>query len=453
MEDGFKRVYKERERQSRDMSLRSLKRKILEKKAKIGIIGLGYVGLPLAITFTKAGFKISGIDIDKKRVDRLKKGESYILDVATADVKEALKTRALTATTDFSVIKDLDAVIICVPTPLYKTREPDVSYIVSAVKNIKRYMKRGQVIVLESTTYPGTTEEVMLPILESDRLKEGKDFYLAFSPERVDPGNPKYDTKNTPKIIGGISKSSTEIAQLLYEQAIDNIVAVSSSKVAEMVKLLENTFRIVNIGLVNEIMLMCDRLGIDVWEVIEAAKTKPYGFMPFYPGPGVGGHCIPVDPIYLSWKARMHGFEARFIDLASQVNSEMPHYVVDKITEGLNDHRKSLKCAKILIIGVAYKKDVKDLRESPALEVIDLLMKKGALVSYYDPFFPYLRIHDINLKRLPFDKDSFRNSDCVVIVTDHTDVDYEFIAENSKLIVDTRNVLKAVKGRSSIIRL
>ncbi|MFA6142150.1 MAG: nucleotide sugar dehydrogenase [Candidatus Omnitrophota bacterium] len=430
-----------------------LKKKILNKTAKIGVIGLGYVGLPLAITFVKKGFTVYGMDVDQGRLAKLGKGISYILDVPSSEIKDAISKRKFAITNDFMHIKKLDAVIICVPTPLYKTKEPDVSYIVSAVENIKKYMKRGQIVVLESTTYPGTTEEVMLPVLESAGLREGKDFYLAFSPERIDPGNAKYDTKNTPKIIGGISKKSTEIAKILYEQAIDTVIPVSSSKVAEMVKLLENTFRIVNIGMVNELMLMCDKLGINVWEVIDAAKTKPYGFMPFYPGPGVGGHCIPVDPIYLSWKARMHGFEARFIDLASQVNSEMPHYVVSKVMDGLNNCGKSLKCSKVLVAGVAYKKDVKDLRESPALEIIDLLIKKGALVSYYDPYLPYLKIHGINLKSLKFNKNAFKDSDCVVIVTDHSNVDYKFIAENSKLVVDTRNVLKGVKNISNIVRL
>jgi len=431
----------------------TIKRKILEKKAKIGIIGLGYVGLPLAVNFAKNGFKVYGMDIDKDRISRLKKGNSYILDVTSSDIKAVMDDGLFTVSADFKAISKLDAVIICVPTPLYKTKEPDVSYIVAAVENIKKYMKRGQIAVLESTTYPGTTEEVMLPTLESTGLKEGKDFFLAFSPERVDPGNKKYDTKNTPKIIGGISKKSTELAKCLYEQAIDHVVPVSSSKVAEMVKLLENTFRIVNIGLVNEIMLMCERMNINVWEVIDAAKTKPYGFMPFYPGPGVGGHCIPIDPIYLSWKARMHGFEARFIDLASHVNSKMPRHVVSKVMDGLNDQNKPLKCSKVLIVGAAYKKDVKDLRESPALEIIDILIKKGALVSYYDPHLPYLKIHGINLKSVPFNKNSFTDSDCVVIVTDHSNVDWNFIVDNSRLVVDTRNVLKGVKDRSNIIVL
>lgn len=921
--------------------LKKLEDKILRRKAKIGIIGLGYVGLPLALTFVKAGFKVYGLDVDQGRVLKLGKGISYILDIPSLEIKDAIASRKFAVTNDFMNVKELDAVIICVPTPLYKTKEPDVSYIVSAVKNIKRYMKRGQIVVLESTTYPGTTEEVMLPVLEEGGMKEGRDFYLAFSPERIDPGNPNYDTKNTPKIIGGISKVSTDIAKLLYEQAIDTVISVSSAKVAEMVKLLENTFRIVNIGMVNEIMLMCDKLGVNVWEVIDAAKTKPYGYMPFYPGPGVGGHClgkdetvfvkdknknelkvikisdfikeskndpesrmhdlrgitfikpkakevfsydvvnskpcfkevgilserpyegnmlkielsdkrlfavtpkhpvmvakhgvlgvkfadeleigdevpvmlnmpktqagaddlkidiidflknndlvegirvkgrdfdwasykavlyrniessgrekvhdyirgnylpldvylsledkagwaidreglllvtgrgpsfqsvpaiieinenfarfigyylsegcitsdrslrtrltfnsseteyiadvilflkengisysvykskvwksacikisssifgyllrdilkcginsytmkiperflllpkelklnvlmgilrgdggvdysnlqrtyfkrgkkychhnnsavvnyftssdvlfnqvvlllqdlgfvptfkkrknllnvfgseqlkrlkalflgeksnklkayfenkkkfisnktfklyqdfavvkiksishstankvysmevrdtntfvtsygvlthncIPVDPIYLSWKARMHGFDARFIDLASQVNSEMPNYVVSKVTEGLNDHSKSLRGSNVLVVGVAYKKDVKDLRESPSLEIIDMLVKKGALVSYHDPYLPYLKIEGINLKSVPFNKNSFRDSDCVVIVTDHSNVDYKFIAENSKMVVDTRNVMKSFKDRSNIVRI
>jgi UDP-N-acetyl-D-glucosamine dehydrogenase len=433
--------------------LQELKKKILSKKAKISIIGLGYVGLPLAMTFIKKGFKVYGIDVDGDRVKRLKTNKSYIMDVPSDDIRKAISGGSLVATTDFTNIKRSDAVIICVPTPLYKSKEPDVSYIVSAVKNIKKHMKRGQIVVLESTTYPGTTEEVMLPVLESGGLKEGKDFYLAFSPERIDPGNEKYATKNTPKVIGGISKSSTEIAKLLYEQAIDTIIPVSSAKVAEMVKLLENTFRIVNIGMVNELMLMCDKLDINIWEVIDAAKTKPYGFMPFYPGPGVGGHCIPVDPIYLSWKARMNGFEARFIDLASQVNSEMPYYVLGKVIEALNYRKKPLRCSKVLVLGVAYKKNVKDLRESPALEIIELLTAKGALVSYYDPYLPYLKINGINLKGLKFNKDAFKDSDCVVIVTDHSKVDYKFVVDNSDLIVDTRNVLKGIKSKQNILRI
>ena len=433
--------------------LNKLKEKITSGRVSVGIIGLGYVGLPLAVTFAKQGIKVCGIDINKDRVIKLSRRHSYILDVPSSDLEDVMAKKLFSVTTDFSLIRKMDAVIICVPTPLYKTKEPDVSFIVASVKNIKKYMKRGQIVVLESTTYPGTTEEVMLPVLESGGLKEGRDFYLAFSPERIDPGNARYNTKNTPKIIGGISKTSTDMAKLLYEQIIDTVVPVSSSKVAEMVKLLENTFRIVNIGLVNEIMLMCNKLGINSWEVIEAAKTKPYGFMPFYPGPGVGGHCIPVDPIYLSWKARIHGFEARFIDLASYMNSRMPHYVVTKINEGLNDQEKPLKGSRVLVMGVAYKKDVKDLRESPALGIIDILFNKGACVSYYDPYLPYLKINGINMKRVKFDKSIFEKVDCVVIVTDHSNVDYDFLVKHSKFVVDTRNVLVNVKDRKNIILL
>lgn len=429
------------------------RKKILAKKAEIGVMGLGYVGLPLAVGFAKKGFKVCGMDVDKDRIERLRKGRSYILDVPASDIVKVMKNRMLTVTSDMSAIKKLDAVIICVPTPLDKAKEPDMSYIISAVKSVARYMKRGQVVVLESTTYPGTTEEVMLPVLESDELREGRDFYLAFSPERIDPGNKEYNTENTPKIVGGMSERSTAAAVLLYEQLIENVIPVSSSRVAEMIKLLENTFRIVNIGLVNEVMLMCNKMGINVWEVIDGAKTKPYGYMPFYPGPGVGGHCIPVDPLYLSWKARMRGFEARFIDLASHMNSRMPHYVVHKVIEGLNDRRKPLKRSSILVMGVAYKKDVKDLRESPALEIIDLLLKKGAAVSYYDPYLPYLKIRGLNLKGIRFGKDTLKRADCVVIVTDHSDVDYKFVAKNSRLIVDTRNVLKGIKDRENIIRI
>ena len=431
----------------------TLKSKILSKKAKIGVIGLGYVGLPLAMAFAKKGFKVWGIDVDKDRVSRLKKRQSYILDLKPADIVALQKKGSLTVTSDLSHIKRLDAFIICVPTPLLKTKEPDVSFIVSATEMIKKHMKHGQLIVLESTTYPGTTDEVMLPILESTGLKECKDFYLAFSPERIDPGNTKYVVTNIPKVIGGISECSTQIGALLYRQVIDKVMPLSSAKAAEMTKLLENTFRIVNLGLVNELTLMCDKLGINIWEVIEAAKTKPYGFMPFYPGPGVGGHCIPIDPIYLSWKARQYGFEARFIDLASEVNSQMPHYVVTKIAESLNRHKKALNGSKVLISGFAYKKDVKDLRESPAFEIIDILKKNKAKVFYYDPYFPYFKVDGIDMKCVKFDQKTLKSFDCVVIVTDHSNVDYQFIARKSKVVVDTRNALKDVKNRSNITLL
>ena len=432
---------------------KELKEKILSRKAKIGIIGMGYVGLSLAIGYAKKGFKVYGIDIDADRIKRLQRNQSYIVDIDASEIAQAKKDKTFTATMDFGCIRSLDAIIVCVPTPLREAKEPDVSFIAAAVKDIKKYMKRGQIIVLESTTYPGTTEEIMLPVLESDGMKEGRDFYLAFSPERIDPGNKEYKVENTPKIVGGLSKRSTEIVTLLYGQVIETVVPASSSRVAEMVKLLENTFRIVNISLANEIMLMCDKLDIDVWEVIDLARTKPYGFMPFYPGPGAGGHCIPVDPLYLSWKARSQGFEARFIDLASYINSGMPEYVVEKVVEGMNEMGKPIQCAKILIMGVAYKKDVKDLRESPALDIIKILIKKGAFVSYYDPYLPYLKLFGINLKGLKFDKNAFKDSDCVIIVTDHTDVDYKFVAKHSPLVVDTRNALKDVTDRSNILRI
>ncbi len=430
-----------------------LKSKILSKTAKIGIIGLGYVGLPLAIAFAKKGFKVWGMDIDKDRVKRLKKGQSYILDLKPQDIVTLQKDGSIIFTSDLSTIKKLDAFIICVPTPLLKTKEPDVSFIVSATELIKQHMKHGQVVVLESTTYPGTTEEVVLPILESTGLKECQDFYLAFSPERIDPGNTKYVVTNIPKVVGGISECSTEIAKVLYEQIIDKVMPVSSCRAAEMTKLLENTFRIVNLGLINELTLMCDKLGMNIWEIIDAAKTKPYGFMPFYPGPGVGGHCIPIDPLYLSWKARAQGFETRFINLASEVNEQMPHYVVQRIVDGLNKSKKALNGSKILLSGVAYKKDVQDLRESPAFEIIEILNKHGAKVYYYDPYFSYFKVDGIDMKCVKFDKKTLKSFDCTVVVTDHTNVDYQFIAKNSKLIIDTRNALKDVKNRSSIVRI
>ncbi len=433
--------------------LETLKNKILNKKAKIGVIGLGYVGLPLAMAFAKKGFKVFGIDVDKDRVARLKKGQSYILDLKPSDIVALQKDGTFAVTSDVRHIKELDAIIICVPTPLLKTKEPDVSFIISATEAVKKHMRRGQIIILESTTYPGTTDEVMLPILEEASFKEGKDFYLAFSPERIDPGNTRYFVTNIPKVVGGISKKSTAIAALLYEQIIEKVMPVSSSRAAEMTKLLENTFRIVNLGLINELTLMCDKLGMNIWEIIEAAKTKPYGFMPFYPGPGVGGHCIPIDPLYLSWKAREKGFETRFINLASEVNGHMPHYVVEKIAGSLNKHKKALKGAKILICGVAYKKDIQDLRESPVFPLIDLLKKHEAKIHYYDPYFPYFKIDNIDLKCIKFDQKTLKSFDCVVVVTDHSNVDYKFIAKHSKLVIDTRNALKDIKDRTNIVLL
>ncbi|OGW06604.1 MAG: UDP-N-acetyl-D-glucosamine dehydrogenase [Nitrospinae bacterium RIFCSPLOWO2_01_FULL_39_10] len=433
--------------------MENLSDKIKNKTAKVSIIGLGYVGLPLSIEFCKSGFTVIGIDVDKSKVDALKKGESYVQDVKDDDVKLFIKNKKFIPTTHFSLLKDADTVSICVPTPLRKTRDPDISYIVSAASEIKKYLHKGQLIVLESTTYPGTTDEVLLPELEATGLKVGVDFYLAFSPERVDPGNKKYHTKNTPKIIGGVTTECTNIAKSLYEQSIDTVIPVSSTRSAEMVKLLENTFRAVNIGLVNEIAIMCDRLGMDVWEVIDAASTKPFGFMPFYPGPGLGGHCIPIDPLYLSWKLKTLNYTARFIELASEINTGMPLYVVSKVVDALNEKKKSVNGAKILILGVTYKRDVGDVRESPAIDVIKYLKNKGADVSFHDPYVD--SIHEIdNVKKVELREDVLAKADCVVIVTDHSKFDYKWIVKNSKLVVDTRNTTKdIIEGREKIVKL
>jgi UDP-N-acetyl-D-glucosamine dehydrogenase len=428
----------------------ALRDKIINKHARIGIIGLGYVGLPLAVEFARKGFRVFGIDINKERVRGVNVGRSYVLDVLSEELKPLVKEKLLSATSDYRILKDLDAIIICVPTPLRKTKEPDISYVLSSSKQIAKYIRKDQLIVLESTTYPGTTEEMILPLLESKGLKVGRDFYLAFSPERVDPSNKIYTTANIPKVVGGVTGNCTQIVKLLYGQIIKKVIAVSSPKVAEMVKLLENTFRAVNIGLINEICLMCNKLKINVWEVIEAAKTKPFGFMSFYPGPGIGGECIPADPIYLSWKARLHGFEARFIELASQINSYMPNYVVERITNVLNERKGPLKGSKLLILGVAYKKDVSDTRESPALEIIKLLKDKGSIVSYYDPYVPELNLEGTILKSIKLTKDSLKDKDCSVIITDHSSVDYSFLLNNSKLILDTRNILRNIKSRKLI---
>ena len=427
-----------------------LKNKILSKRARIGVIGLGYVGLPLAVEFAKKGFEVYGIDVDRRRVELINKKRSYIIDVTNEDIRATTEAGLLFATTDYKIVRKLDAAIICVPTPLRKTKEPDISYIINAAEQIAKHWKRGQLIILESTTYPGTTDEVVLPILQKTGLKLDKDFFLAFSPERVDPANIKYKTKDIPKVVGGVTKKSTELTRLLYSQVIKNVMAVSSSKAAEMVKLLENTFRSVNIGLVNEIALMCNKLGIDVWEVIEAAKTKPFGFMPFYPGPGLGGHCIPIDPLYLSWKARAHGFEARFIELADMVNAYMPEYVVRRVSEVLNGFKKPLMDSRLLVVGIAYKKDVSDTRESPAIEIIRLLKRGGADVSYFDPYAPQIQIDGQNFKSMEWSPREFKRMDCVVIITDHSSVDYEEILKNSKVIFDTRNVYKNMSSKKVV---
>jgi UDP-N-acetyl-D-glucosamine dehydrogenase len=418
-----------------------LSEKVTDRSARIGVIGLGYVGLPLAVEFGKAGFKVTGLDVEDKKCAQINAGESYIQDVPTEELKDLVRTGRMVATSDFAVLRDVDCVSICVPTPLRKTKDPDVSYIVAAVEQIFRYMHKDQLIVLESTTYPGTTEEVILPILSRSNLTVGTDFYLAFSPERVDPGNKIFKTADIPKVVGGVTAECSKHARELYGQVFKDVIPVSSTVVAEMVKLLENTFRIVNIGLVNEIALMCDKMDIDVWEVIDAAASKPFGFMPFYPGPGLGGHCIPVDPFYLSWKAKLSGYEARFIELAGQINSSMPYYVVSKVADALNESWKALNGSKILILGVAYKSDIDDTRESPALDIIHILESKGATVDYCDPHVPVLKADSIDKNALECAPDLLRAYDCSIIVTAHKDFDYDTIVANSRLIVDTRNAL------------
>lgn len=432
--------------------MEKLLEKIKTKKAKIGIIGLGYVGLPLALEFVRSGYCVTGIDKNKDHVASLNRGKSYIGDVKDEDIAQFVEKGLFLVTDDAAVISTLDAISICVPTPLTKTKDPDMSYIINVSQEIKKYMRKGQLLVLESTTYPGTTEELVLPILEGDTLRVGKDFYLAFSPERVDPGNKVYSIRNVPKVVGGVTKQCTELAMSLYGQIVEKIVPVTSTKVAEMVKLLENTFRSVNIALVNEIAVMAERIGIDVWEVIDAARTKPFGFMSFYPGPGLGGHCIPIDPLYLSWVAKKNGFELRFVALADQINSAMPEFVVDKITDALNNLEKSIKGSAIHILGVAYKKDVGDIRESPALEIMHQLKNKGAKLTYSDPYIPEINYHGLSAKSKTLTKEFFSKTDCSVIVTNHCSFDYDLIVSHSKLIVDTRNALKGI-NRKHIFRL
>ena len=423
-----------------------LLQKIADKRARIGIIGLGYVGLPLAVEFARAGFHVVGYDVDASKTSTLNGGVSYIHDVPTEHVAEIVKAGTFRATTDASELATVDVIDICVPTPLRKTKDPDMSYVVQAVEATAKVLKKGQLVILESTTYPGTTDEVVQPALEAGGLVAGEDFYLAFSPERVDPGNPQFQTKNIPKVVGGMNEASTRAAAALYGSVITTIVPVTSTRVAEMVKLLENTFRAVNIGLVNELALMCARMGINVWEVIDAAKTKPFGFMPFYPGPGLGGHCIPIDPFYLSWKAKQSGFEARFIELAGQVNGSMPEYVVTRVADALNSARKSVNGAYVHVLGVAYKRDIDDMRESPALDVIELLKRKGAKVSYTDPYVPVLHHGPVNMSSISIEDALKAGADCAVIITDHATFDYAAIAATFPLIVDSRNALKGMKS-------
>jgi UDP-N-acetyl-D-glucosamine dehydrogenase len=427
------------------------------KKARVGILGLGYVGLPLAVVFAQAGFHVTGIDPDTRKVDCLNQGISYIPDVKTESIATLVSSGHLTATADFSVLKDLDAVSICVPTPLRQTGDPDMSFILSATEELAEYMHQGMVIVLESTTYPGTTRELLLPKLGTERgLTIGEDWFLAFSPERVDPGREDFTTINTPKVMGGITAACNEVAGAWYEGAIQTVHRVSSAEAAEMAKLLENTFRMINIGLVNELAIMCERLGVDVWEVIDAAATKPFGFMKFTPGPGLGGHCIPIDPLYLSWKMKSFHYNARFIELASEINTNMPRYVVSRVMEALNDRGKPLKGSKVLVLGAAYKPDIDDVRESPALDVIGLLRQKGGIVEYHDPYIRHIH-HETDGWYMDSVQDvmqSVRDADAVVIITNHKVYDYQAIVENSAFVFDSRNATRVLAQRlDNVVRL
>ncbi len=433
------------------MNAEALKSKIRAKQAQVGIVGLGYVGLPLAVEFASAGFHVTGIDIDPAKAAKINEGISYIQDVPTEVLGPLVKKGLIRATHDFSVLKEIETVNICVPTPLRKTKDPDMSYVVSACEDIAKYLHPGMLIILESTTYPGTTDELMLPMFEKSGLKVGEDFFLCFSPERVDPGNARFQTKNIPKVVGGITAACTEVGQTFYSQALESVVPVSSTRVAEMVKLLENTFRMINIGLVNELALMCDRMGINVWEVIDAAATKPFGFMPFYPGPGLGGHCIPIDPFYLSWKTREAGIEARFIELAGYINGQMPHFVVDRVQNALNDVAKPVKGSHIHLLGIAYKRDIDDVRESPALDILHLLEQRGAKVTFTDPYVEKIKWSDGDRHSQDL-LSSCTAADCVVVVTDHQNVDYAKVIETSKLIFDSRNALKK-HASPKIVRL
>jgi UDP-N-acetyl-D-glucosamine dehydrogenase len=426
--------------------------RIEKREARLGVIGLGYVGLPLAVELGQAGFRVHGLDVDAKRVAELAAGRSYIQDVPASTVRALVRSKRLVPGTDFRVLRELDAVNVCVPTPLSKQKDPDVSFIVAASREVAKYLHRGMLVILESTTYPGTTQELILPMLEETGLKVGRDFFLAFSPERVDPGNRRFNTRNIPKVVGGVTPMCTEVAVRLYRQRLEHVVPVSSPQVAEMVKLLENTFRSVNIGMVNEMALLCARLGIDVWEVIDAAATKPFGFMPFYPGPGLGGHCIPIDPFYLSWKARASGFEARFIELAGHVNGHMPEHVVDLVARSLNANGRAVHGARILVLGVAYKANIDDTRESPSLDIMQTLGDRGARVDYSDPFVPSLDFAGRRLRSVPLTAARIRRYDCVVIATAHGQFPYDEIVRSARGIVDTRNALRGRKSKK-IVRL
>jgi len=432
----------------------SLKERILSTTAEVGVIGLGYVGLTEALELARAGFQVTGFDIDPVRVQAVMTGRSYLVDIADEDLSGAVKTGRLTATQDLDLLGRMDAILICVPTPLSKTKSPDLSYIVSAVEAIRLRLRVGQLIVLESTTYPGTTWEVVLPALEPTGLVVGRDFFLCFSPERINPGDRQHPPATIPRIIGGVTPQCAELAAALLRRVSPQVNVVSSPQAAEMVKLLENTFRAVNIGLVNELALMCRTLGVDVWEIIDAAATKPFGFMPFYPGPGLGGHCIPIDPLYLSWKARISGFEPRFIDLANQVNVSMPRVVSSMVGDVLNDRGRSLKGSSIIVLGVSYKRDVNDARESPAIEILAELSKRGAVVTYHDPYVPELTVDGHSFRSVSLDDKVLSDADCVLIVTDHTGIDYKRVVELAKVVVDTRNATRSVlQHRDKIVKL
>ncbi len=427
--------------------------KINSREAVLGVIGLGYVGLPLAVEFAQEGFQVIGVDISQEKVDVLNTGASYISDIPTSITKQLVDDDLLSATTDYSILSEVDAISICVPTPLRKTKDPDMSFIIAAADQIAKYSRYGQLIILESTTYPGTTDELIVPRLAYNGFIPGENIFICFSPERIDPGNKTYTVRNTPKIIGGVTEACTEVGAALYGHAIDQIVPVSSTRAAEMVKLLENTFRSVNIGLVNEMALMCEKLDVNVWEVIEAASTKPFGFMTFYPGPGLGGHCIPIDPLYLSWKLKGLNYNARFIELASEVNGNMPLFVLDRITETLNKDRKPINGSKVLILGVAYKPNIDDIRESPALDIIQLLQERGADVVYNDPYVDDLHEEKIDMPSTELTTELLQAADCTVIITNHSAYDYEWIGENARIIVDSRNAMKDVKEPKAHVSL
>jgi UDP-N-acetyl-D-glucosamine dehydrogenase len=435
------------------MSESQLLQRIRNRQVVVGVIGLGYAGLPLAVEFARAGLRVIGVDVEAGKVATLARGESYVGDVASALVAEAVQAGRFHATTDFSALREADAIIVCVPTPLRKTREPDLSYIVSAADSLTPYLQPDKLLVLESTTYPGTTEDIFEPRLAERGLRVGEDVFLAFSPERVDPGNRRFNIRNTPKVVGGLTPACADIAAALYGLAVDTVVRVSSPRAAEMVKLLENTFRAVNIGLVNEVALMCARLGVNVWEVIEAAATKPYGFMKFTPGPGIGGHCIPVDPLYLSWKLKALNYTARFIELADEVNSEMPRHVVALVADALNEDGKPLRGSRVLVLGAAYKPDVEDVRESPALDVLFELRRRHAEVSYHDPHVPAFRLGEAALTSTPLTPETLRQADCVVLITPHASIDLATVAEHARVVVDTRNGLRGLAARARVITL